>query len=185
MPNCVIPGIFEHSRALLIIVSKLKLLIFGLSHVTRSSSLYFGGAGPISLFQTVLPGRAFFGRGPKVGPRIIMTDDAASERNAILNIWPAVVLMLCVFHLLQAYWRWLWNADNKIAKMDRPTRFNLFKLVVYAPNEELHKEKEGLLNHATVAKYPKLLNTLEKTFYQERRSGHWRLVLRKIILPTT
>ena len=106
-----------------------------------------------------------------------MTDDAASEGNAILNKWPAVVLLLCVFHLLQAYWRWLWNADNKIAKMDRPTLFNLFQLVVYAPNEELYKEKEeGLLNHATVAKYPKLLKHVREDILP--RKEEWSLTTR-------
>ena len=118
-----------------------------------------------------------FGRGPKVGPSFIMTDDADSERNAILNNWPAVVLSLYVFHLLQAYWRWLRNADNKIAKMDRPTVFNLFKLVVYAPNEELYKEKqEGLLNYATVAKYPRLLKHVREDI--QPRKEEWSLTTR-------
>ena len=127
----------------------------------------------MSLFQTILPDEAFFGRGPKLGPKIIMTDNATAERNAILNNWPAVVLLRCVFHLLQAYWRWLWNSGNKIENMDHPTLFNLFKSVVYAPNEDSYqKMEEELLTHAMMEKYPRLLNHVKNIFYQEKRNGH-------------
>ena len=56
----------------------------------------------MSLFQTILPNEAVFRRGPKLAHNIIMTGNATAERNAILNNWPAVVLLLCLFNLLQA-----------------------------------------------------------------------------------
>ena len=70
----------------------------------------------IKLYTSILPDRAFFGRGPSIGPKILMTDDSAAERNALAKNWADSVLLLCIFHPLQAYWRYLWNSDLKIEK---------------------------------------------------------------------
>ena len=94
----------------------------------------------LRMLKSILPEKAFFHRGPAVGPKIIMTDDCASERNALKSVWSSVILLLCVFHLLQALWRWIWDSDNKIPKLDRPSLFNSFKSLVYAPNEEEYSE---------------------------------------------
>ena len=89
----------------------------------------------ISLYQSLLPRGAFFGRGPDVGPKIIMTDDCLAEQNALVENWPSVTLLLCIFHLLQALWRWEWNSEHKIERSERPILFNLFKSLVYAEDE--------------------------------------------------
>ena len=56
---------------------------------------------------------AFGGRG-SAGPQILMTDDSASERNALHSVWPDATRLLCVFHVLQATWRWLFSHKNGI-----------------------------------------------------------------------
>ena len=69
--------------------------------------------------QNVLPPHAFGGRGPKTGPHIFMTDDDSGQREALLDTWKEVILLLCTFHFLQAVWRWLFNSSNNINKDDR------------------------------------------------------------------
>ena len=131
----------------------------------------------IELFKSVLPHNAFFGRGPDLGPKIIMTDDATGERNALSKQWPHVILLLCVFHLLQAFWRWLWDSDHRIEKTDRPTIFNQFKAVVYAPNdEEYEKAENDVLNHSSVTKYPLVVAHMKNDILP--RKEEWSLSTR-------
>ena len=72
------------------------------------------------LYKSLLPTGTFFGRGPNVGPKISMTDGCQAEQNALSSTWESMKLLLCVFHLLQALWRWEWNSDHNIDKCDRP-----------------------------------------------------------------
>ena len=55
----------------------------------------------LQMLKSILPENAFFGRGDR-GPAVIMTDDADAERNALSIVWPNTVLLLCIFHVLQA-----------------------------------------------------------------------------------
>ena len=128
-------------------------------------------------YKKILPKKAFFGRGANVGPKIVMSDDDTAERNALSKIWPDATLLLCIFHLLQALWRWLWDSTHKIDKCDRPTIFNLFKDVLYAMNENQFKEmKKKLLGNRTVKKYQNLLDHMNKDILP--RKDEWSLVTR-------
>ena len=130
----------------------------------------------LDLYSSILPEKACFGRGSN-GPKIIMTDDGTAERNAISKQWPNVVLLLCVFHLLQAFWRWLWDSKNKIDKANRPTIFNSFKAVLYAANDADFKLKEkDLLKHPVVTKYENLLSRIKKDILP--RKEEWSLATR-------
>ena len=73
--------------------------------------------------KNVLPEYAFGERGKEIGPTIFMTDDADSEINALKKVWPRSTFLLCVWHVLNAVWRWLWLADHKVNKNDRPYFF--------------------------------------------------------------
>ena len=61
--------------------------------------------------QRELGGSGFFGR---LQPDCVVTDDSEAERAALREIWPKAKQFLCVFHVLQAAWRWLWLAKHKI-----------------------------------------------------------------------
>lgn len=89
----------------------------------------------LEMFKTVCPTTGFYGRQPQNGPLVIMTDDSASERNAVQSVWPQAVVLLCTFHVLQACWRWLWNARNGISKQDRPQLLNVLRGLVNALTE--------------------------------------------------
>src|SRR3954470_21626194 len=73
----------------------------------------------INLLKTILPPHAFFGRDPTIGPMIFMTDDSSAERNALEICWPQGIRLLCTFHILQAFWRWLHDSKHCINKEDR------------------------------------------------------------------
>lgn len=88
----------------------------------------------LKLYKSILPSGCFGGRGLS-GPQVFMTDDCMAERRALNEVFPASVLLLCVFHILQATWRWLWNASHKIALKERPTLLGHMKRMIYASSD--------------------------------------------------
>ena len=52
------------------------------------------------LIKDLLPSYAWFGRGAQ-GPKYFITDDCCQEINSLSKVWPASVLLLCIFHVLQ------------------------------------------------------------------------------------
>ena len=115
------------------------------------------------LLKSVLPDGAFYGRGAIMGPHCIMTDDCDAERLALAGTWPAAVLLLCVFHVLQAMWTWLWDAKHQIENHDRQTLLIMFRNVLYSETEwELSGRLEELYADVTVNKYSKFHHHLMK-----------------------
>ncbi|GES83311.1 hypothetical protein GLOIN_2v1883854 [Rhizophagus clarus] len=86
----------------------------------------------IGLLKTILPEYAFFGCGPLVGPVICLTDDSSAERKALELCWPKGVRLLCTFHVLQAFWRWLHDPKHKIKKEDQASIMEKVKKILYA-----------------------------------------------------
>ena len=60
----------------------------------------------------VLPDNAFGGKGLEQGPTIMLTDDDSAQRQTIRMKWTNIVLLLCIFHYLQATWRRLWDSKT-------------------------------------------------------------------------
>jgi len=104
--------------------------------------------------KSVLGPTAFGGRGE---PLVIMTDDSSAERNALKSVFPHSNLLLCIFHVLQAMWRWLWDSKHEIANQDRKHLMKLFRSVAYADNEENLVEMVDILikTDQTSEKYPR------------------------------
>ena len=66
---------------------------------------------------------------------------------------------------------------KKIEKADRPEVFNMFRKVVYAPNEdEFNGRKKSLLENATIKKYPQLCKHLVSDILP--RKEDWALTTR-------
>ncbi|CAG8776460.1 9318_t:CDS:1, partial [Gigaspora margarita] len=87
----------------------------------------------INLFKKNLPDSLFYRCGSQLGPAVVMTDNSYAERNALSFCWPNSVRLLCVFHVLQALWRWLYDSKYKIYKDDCVLIMQLFKKVLYVP----------------------------------------------------
>ena len=75
----------------------------------------------------------------KEGPKVILTDNCDELRSSLSKIWPGATLLLCVFHVLQQVWRWLFEKEHGIGKMDRVEIMRLFRLLVYAQSEEAYE----------------------------------------------
>ncbi|XP_050316232.1 uncharacterized protein LOC126750621 [Anthonomus grandis grandis] len=74
--------------------------------------------------------------GKKFSPKVFMTDDCSAERNALATVFPKSVILLCIFHLCQALWRWLWQVHHNVKKDYRKTVMNMFRDILYAPTVE-------------------------------------------------
>ncbi|XP_041461611.1 uncharacterized protein LOC121412915 [Lytechinus variegatus] len=118
----------------------------------------------LNLYNSLLDDSAYFGRG-KSGPELFMTDDSTSERQSLHAVYPNATLLLCVFHILQAYWRFLWEAKNAVRKEDRPHLFSLLKDMVYCDTvEALEAKHEEIMNDETLEKYANVHKHLEDIY---------------------
>ncbi|XP_047109472.1 uncharacterized protein LOC124777956 isoform X2 [Schistocerca piceifrons] len=66
------------------------------------------------------------------GPSVFLTDDSQSEQNAIRRCFPNTKTLLCIFHVLQAVWRWLLKAKNAIPQQKQCEFFQNFKKIMFA-----------------------------------------------------
>jgi len=71
---------------------------------------------------------AFGGQGY---PSLFLTDNSDAEINALKTVWPQSRSLLCIFHVLQSVWRWLWDSKNNIKKEDRTPMLNAFRKMIY------------------------------------------------------
>ena len=123
---------------------------------------------------------SFYGRGDS-GPELFLTDDSAAERAALKAVWPESTLMLCIFHYLQAWWSWLWDKKQNIAKADRQPIMQLVKGMLFTHSESsLSKRYDGLIKSAGesdsyVYKYPHVLTRFQN-FWERRHE--WALSYR-------
>lgn len=135
----------------------------------------------LNMLQELYPeGKAFHGRGD-AGPKVFLTDDAKNERNSLRYVYPLAILLLCLFHTLQAFLRYLTSSDHHVKKEDRTALYDDFKKLVYCKTEadfkELYNElcsKDVWLKNSTV------LNHLIKDLYP--RAKEWALCFRIDIL---
>ena len=88
----------------------------------------------LQLLLKVLPEGSFYGS--KNGPKVVMTDDSNTEREAISQTWPNAHLLLCVFHFLQSHWTWLYEGKNKIKNEHRAILIGKVKELVYSKTEK-------------------------------------------------
>ncbi|KAK3910094.1 putative transposase for insertion sequence element [Frankliniella fusca] len=93
----------------------------------------------MDLWKTVIPDKAFYGRGVK-GPKIVMTDDSKAERNSLQVCFPDAVLLLCIFHVLQAMWRYIWDSKHEVPFQEKSELYLIFHRILYAPNTEVFEE---------------------------------------------
>ena len=114
--------------------------------------------------------------GGNLYPQIFMTDDCDAEKNALSAMWSESELRLCIFHVMQAVWRWLLNSKNGILKEDRQILMLEFQSIVNAySNEESEILYTEALNSTTAKKYPHWLAYLDTYWVRrERWCKAWR-----------
>ncbi|XP_062391790.1 uncharacterized protein LOC134079728 [Sardina pilchardus] len=147
--------------------------------ITTSESQNTITAG-LKLLKDLLPQDAFSGRGD-LGPQVVMTDDCQALRQAVLDVYPQTHPILCVFHILQAMWRWLWDANNGVPKTHRQHLLQLFKVLVYARSpSDLDASYHQAIQDSIASQYQKYTKHLAAVF---KRRELWALCLRSH-LPT-
>lgn len=57
-------------------------------------------ADGLDLLKSTMPSDAFFGKGSNAGPTLFLTDELASQREALRKVWPNARQLLCLFHYL-------------------------------------------------------------------------------------
>ena len=126
----------------------------------------------LHLYMTLLDGECFGGRGA-TGPVIFMTDDSAAERNALNTVFPESTLLLCAFHMLQAYWRFLWDHKSNVKKEHRQQLFAVLKCMLYASSgDHLDECFSNAVCDPLLQLHPKLLAHVQSLY--DRRS-EWAL----------
>ena len=114
------------------------------------------------MFKECLSDDSFHGRSASNGPQIIMTDNCSELREALKHVWPNTVLLLCIFHLMQQVWRWLFDRKQNILAAERPDILLLFKAIVYESDEVMmEKAFDTLISSDMVTKYPSLVTYFE------------------------
>jgi hypothetical protein len=63
-------------------------------------------------------------------PKVFITDNSLAEQNATKSTFPENGSKLCLFHVAQAVWPWLWNSVNKVAVGDRKTFMQDFQSIM-------------------------------------------------------
>ena len=105
-----------------------------------------------SMFKEMLPENSFFNKG---FPDVFMTDNCAELREALSEIFPLSRLLLCVFHILQQVWRWLYEKKHGISSHDRLEIMKHFRRLVYIEEEEsFQRLQDEFFELANVVKYP-------------------------------
>jgi len=66
-----------------------------------------------SALKNLLDASCFGGEGR---PGVFIIDDSSADRAALHTVLPGTVQRLCHFHVMQAVWRWLWDAKRAVAK---------------------------------------------------------------------
>ena len=68
-------------------------------------------------------------------PMVFITDDSGAEQNALEFCWSQGICLICTFHVLQAFWRWIYNSKHKIKKEDKVSIMEKMKKILYAQSE--------------------------------------------------
>ena len=126
--------------------------------------------------KSILPSHAFGNQGPETGPDIFMTDDDTAQRQALRGQWKHATLLLCIFHFMQATWRWLLDSKHSIAKDDRQHLMTIMQDLVFAKQQEEFQEIVQLLpSDSILQKYPVYQEYLKKAI---DRKKEWALCYR-------
>ncbi|XP_057311257.1 uncharacterized protein LOC130649070 [Hydractinia symbiolongicarpus] len=105
-----------------------------------------------------------------------MTDNCDELKDALHAVWPKSRLLLCIFHLMQQVWRWLFDKKHGISQHDRPVIMAKFRKVVYAELETEMEEVYDKLLDSFGPKYPQLTSYLENVYDMRER---WCLCYRR------
>lgn len=131
----------------------------------------------MQLLRSIFPVDCFYGKG---SPQIAMTDAAPVEQNVLKDNFPGIILLLCLFHVLQAFWRYVWSNEHKVKFEDREEIFVGFKQWCYAADKNEFKQSyEGLLKNPAVASNSTLVKHINQLCVKR---AEWALCYREDLI---
>jgi len=96
--------------------------------------------------------------------------------NALRSIYPESCLLLCIFHILQAFWRFLWDVKNGVNLHHRGKIFGFLKAMVFSSSENMLLDHfNAALANSIVCKYPNVCDHLHDIVV---RRSEWALCCR-------
>ena len=108
-------GMEEYNLRVFLIVTHSPVGALPLGIIVTSDETTDTLTRAFELFSSTLQqDNSFFGKGAMAGPTVIMTDNCVELRDALHAVWPRSHLLLCVFHIMQQVWRWLFDKKHGI-----------------------------------------------------------------------
>ena len=99
----------------------------------------------------------------KMIQQIITTDNCDEPRRSLHLNWPNATLPLCVFHVLQEVWGWLYERQHGVSKDDRVQIMKLFRNLVCAHKVQGYERTyENIFNFLATLKYKNCVQYFEK-----------------------
>jgi hypothetical protein len=124
----------------------------------------------LELWKKLLPPNELGNRGIN-GPKVFMSDD-----SALHEVFPKATLLLCIFHVLQATWRYLWDSNHGIPLKFRLILYSGIKKMVYAENnDELNISFNKILQYPLTNEFLRFRTYVERLF---ERKSEWSIYLR-------
>ncbi|KAK3928292.1 Proepiregulin [Frankliniella fusca] len=137
-------------------------------------------AGGLPLSELYPEGQAFHGRGLD-GPKVFLTDDARNERGSLQDVYPFAILLLCLFHTLQAFLRYVTLSDHNVKKEERTLIYDDFKKLVSCKSEtDFEENYQQILSNDIWLKNNIALNHLKKDLIP--RAREWALCHRQDLI---
>ena len=81
------------------------------------------------------------------------------------NVWPESKTLLCIWHVQQAVWRYIWARDHNVLKSHRKHLFKLFRSVVYARSRESYdRAVDKMMSDELAGQYHQYLHHIENSY---------------------
>lgn len=132
----------------------------------------------LDLYKQILPAGCFF---DKEGPDMLFTNDNEAERQSLKSAFPESHLLICLSHILQASWSFVYDRKNGIKKDQRSILFSKIRVLLFSQTvEELEMNYTFVSDDALVKTYPLFVDYL-RHIYNHRHD--WSLVYRRHLTP--
>ena len=94
-----------------------------------------------------------------------MCDFSEAEMNAIEDIFPGIIILICDFHQEQAWERWVKKGEHGVAFEDRVPLLSCLRSVAYARTSDELKQSVEALKKNKVYHQPKVQHWMETQWF--------------------
>ncbi|GBN13460.1 hypothetical protein AVEN_171519-1 [Araneus ventricosus] len=133
----------------------------------------------LELWKKILPEGCFYNKNE--GPDIFFTNDNEAERQSLKSVFSKSHLLICLSHILQASWTFVWDRKNAIKKDHRSLLFSKIRMLLFSQTvDELEMNYAFVISDNLVKSYALFIDYL-KHIYNHKHD--WSLAYRRHLLP--